>query len=281
MLQNLPGIIQYIFLPNDIVWERLSATERSYILTANRAHNIDREDYKNPEQYGEGRVMNGENWDSQIDRLIRPRGKILAQILNAKKPHTILEIGPGPGFYTKILCEAPSVQSYVAVDIGQAFLDYLGVRLQKLAKTKALQYELLCKEFEKLDFGPQFDMIVLLSTVHHIPNREELFAQFAKWLKPGGCVVAIDPTHYLLRIANLTTKLLWGGYSRRIFWTKRTNLSTHHMCTYREYKKIARAANLRITDEWYLLPKGRVIPGHSPWRYLAREMGIVLEKSIV
>ncbi|MBI5728448.1 MAG: methyltransferase [Candidatus Magasanikbacteria bacterium] len=278
MLGNWWGIIQYLLLPNDIVWRRLDQKEREYILQANTLHNVERDDYKQPKKYGQGRIAGGENWDSAADRLSTIRGKILAQILKETWPSSVIELGPGAGFFSRLICETPAVNDYVAVDIGRAFLDYLQPRLAAVTAKKHFQYDLVCADFLKLSFPARFDAIILLSTVHHIPNRDELFAHVRHWLKPGGIIVAMDPTHYLPRLLHLSKKILFRGYGRRSYWSDQANLSTHHMCSYREYKRLARRHGFVIDQEWYIYPKKHLAAGHSPWRWLATEMAVVLRK---
>lgn len=281
MINATWGIIWYLLGRNDWVWEHLDESEKAIILEANRAHNTERDDYSNPELYGLGRVPKGEVWDTPTDRGSFRRGKIILSILSTFSPKDILEIGPGPGFYTRDMCVAPTVEHYTGMDINSAFLDYLRPRLEAVKNTKAnFNYQLIRDNFLNVSFKNQFDCIILLSTVHHIPNRIDLFKKLHEFLKPGGIIFCMDPSHYILRALSLVRKMIFAGYLKKDFWMERKNLSTHHMCTYGEYKKLARACGFTIISEWYCAPRGICIARHSLLRFFSNEMAIVLQKKI-
>ena len=41
-----------------------------------------------------------------------------------------------------------------------------------------------------------FDVVYIANTIHHVTNRERLFAEIRRVLKPGGCFFSIDPVAY-------------------------------------------------------------------------------------
>lgn len=281
MLNNKWGMCKYFFLRNDKVWKRLTGDEKKIILESNRLHNISRDDYKNPERYGAGRLLGGENWDSSAKRAGFHRGRVLNQILEVYQPGAVLEIGPGAGFFTRLICEKNYVKRYVAIDIAKAFLDFLEARLNLLkTKKEEFNFELVCDDFMNVSFSAPFDLVVLLSTVHHIPNRDDLFQKLSQFLRKGGKIFCIDPSHYLPRFYHLIRRM--PQYLRKSYYLKKENISTHHMCTCGEYVKAAGNANLTIEQEWYILPKkyfgNKIIKGHSWLRICSFEIGILLKK---
>ncbi len=279
LIKNKLGIIWYLLGRNDWVWSKLSLVEKEMILGVNRQFNDQREDYLDSRDYGAGRMMGGENWENQTDRLSLPRGRIINGILEQAKPVKVLEIGPGPGFYTKTICQYNSVQEYVGVDVNQYFLKYLRVHLQNLVNNKdRFQFSLFNAEVGDIDYKNYFDLVVLISTVHHIPNRHGLFSDIYRMLKPGGLIVCIDPSHYFFRVLHLIKKMIFKGYLFRKYYGDLSNLSTHHMCTYGEYTKITRTNKLKIMDEWYLFPRRKIIRGHTWLRLFSQEIGILFKK---
>ncbi len=279
MLKNKLGILQYLFWRGDKFWEKLSEEEKQTIKRANLWFNVERDDYKNPQNYGTGRIEGGEVWDSKEDRLVLVRGKILNEVLEKERPETVLEIGPGPGFFTKLVCQKQFVKRYVGLDIAQSFLDYLSVRLHYLKNEKInFSFELLNGDFCQTDFKEKFDFILLISTAHHIPNRVELFKKLSSALKPNGAILSIDPSHYLPRWVNLLKKI--PTYLKKSYYLNVENLSTHHMLTLGEYKNLAKLSGLLIAKEWYILPqkvfKKKITA--SALRFLSGEMAILLKK---
>lgn len=280
MLKTKLGILQYLFLRCDKTWEKLSLQEKQFILQANLFFNNQRDDYKTPQNYGKSRVEGGENWDSLSNRKLLPRGAIIEKALEQIKPKSVLEIGPGGGFFTKQICEKPYVKEYVGLDIVKPFLDYLEPKLQKIKyQKKDFNFDLVCEDFFKLDYKNKFDLVVLLSTVHHIPNRNELFHKMWGVLKNQGFILAIDPSNYLMRKIHLFKNI--PTYLKKSYQTP-THLSTHHFCSFEEYKSICLKNNYVIKEECYILPKKlfnkKIIYKHSFLRWLSNEMGILIQK---
>lgn len=285
MLKSRIGILIYLLLRNDLVWNFLSEEEKKIVFAANKSHNIGREDYKNPGEYGKGRVDNGENWDASIDRTKQVRGKILLEVLKKSQPRSVLELGPGPGFLTKVVCEYEAVKEYCGIDIGRAFLNYLAPRLENLQSTKTgFKYELICEDFEKLEFARRFDMIILLSTVHHIPNRKELFRKLSNMLAINGRILCIDPSHYLFRLYFLIRKIMMNPGILELHLRDLNQLSTHHFCTIGEYKQVALKSGLAVEDEWYFgfiprrLIKRELYQGSTWLKYFSQEMAVLLKR---
>ena len=159
-IKNKLDIIWYLLGRNDWVWARMSVEARKTILGVNAKFNDQREDYLDSRDYGAGRIAGGENWENQINRMSLLRGRIINGILDKVKPSAVLEIGPGPGFYTKMICEYDSVQKYVGVDVNHYFLQYLQIHLQDLANRRSgFQFSLLSTDVADLSFDNDFDFV--------------------------------------------------------------------------------------------------------------------------
>jgi len=282
MLKNPFGYLLYLFLRNDYSWSLLSDKEKARVLNANKGHNTAREDYANPEEYGAKRFAGGENWDSFKFDKNNYRSNALLELLEHNKPIRVLEIGPGAGFHTRLICMHPSVRHYAGIDIGQAFLDYLEPRLEKMKEEKDLTSTLICGEAAKITLPGKYDLIVLFSTVHHIPNRMDLFCNLNNLLSEDGIIFCCDPSHYLPRIINLIKKCIFRGYLKRDHYLNKYNMATHHMCSYGEYKKIIRKLpSLKIENVFYQLPeKTRNINWlFFPKQWFSKEIAIILKKT--
>lgn len=254
MLKNPFGFLSYLLLRNDIGWKMLSDNEKQMVIEANKDYNTHRQDYSNPQIYGINRSTGGENWDAFQLRQDDIRAQVLLNLLNDKKLAKVLEVGPGAGFHTRLICEHSDVREYTAVDIGRAFLDYLSPRLEKIRGQRDFRYDLISGEITEINLTEKFGLIVLLSTVHHIPNRTAFFKKLGDMLADGGFIFCFDPSHYLPRILNLIKKCIFSGYLRKEFYLK--NISTHHMCSLGEYRQITgQMKNLKIEKTFYKLPK--------------------------
>lgn len=226
------GYLLYLIRRNDKSWGKLSADEQQLVHEANRIHNNFRPDYANPELYQGGR-----NLDSVEDRLSTLEGEKLQAFLNETNPESVLEIGPGAGFFSKLILDHPSVKRYQAIDIASAFLDFLRPRLETIRKTKpAFQFELFEGDFLSMEIKP-VSTIVMYSTVHHIPNRLQLLDWVKSTLVPGGHCFIFEPTHYWPRIISLFGKFI-RVYGRPQHRQKNENYSTHHFCTIEEFETL-------------------------------------------
>jgi ubiquinone/menaquinone biosynthesis C-methylase UbiE len=255
LLSNPFGIALYFLLRNDWAWKLLSADEKEIINQANREHNVERHDYKNPEEYGAERVEGGDNWDNSSIENRGKRGDELQRLLEKFKPVNVLEIGPGGGLLTKQIASYDSVSHLTLLDLGQAFLDFLHPRLESLRDSKpGFTFDLLVQDAKDISGEDQvYDMVFLSSAVHHIPDRTALFSNLSRLMKPGGVVVCFDPSHYFERLVRLSKRIMKSGYIKKSYYMNRTNLSTHQMCTYGEYKSICKSTGaFEVEDVSYV-----------------------------
>ncbi|MBT3996628.1 MAG: methyltransferase domain-containing protein [Chloroflexi bacterium] len=256
MLNNPFGVAAFLLLRNDLGWKLLSSEEKEIIHQANREHNVEREDYASPAEYGAERFSGGENWDNYSPETHGLRGDSIAKTLARYSPTDVLEIGPGAGFYTNQIASHESVKSMTLVDLGEAFLEFLRPKLEVLKEDKPdFDYNLVVKDAKDLSGDEAtYDAVFMSSAVHHIPDRIALFEILARVVRPGGVIVCFDPSHYLERLVRLSKRMRPGGYLRKSYYMDRTNLSTHQMCTYGEYKKICKSTGAFVIDEVSYVP---------------------------
>lgn len=281
MLNNPFGVAAYYLLRTDWGWKLLSQEEKQIILDINLVGNVERVDYKNPDLYGAERMEGGQNWDNYSIENQGLRGETIASVLRKHQPANVLEIGPGAGFHTRQIATFNSVSNLTLVDLGAAFLEYLKPRLDDLTSVKpGFDYTLIVKEAQQLvSEGITYDSIFLISTVHHIPNRIDLFQSLANLVRPGGIVACFEPSHYLERILRLTKRFKTHGFLKKSNYMDRTNLKTHHMCTYGEFKKICKSTRaFEIDDAWYVPSTKLGALGKISKRWASTEMSITLRR---
>jgi ubiquinone/menaquinone biosynthesis C-methylase UbiE len=94
----------------------------------------------------------------------------------------ILDLGCGDGAKIAQLAESFEL---VAVDLSE--------EQQALARARLPGATLLSGDFSQLEFGAQtFDAVTALYSIMHVPREGHpaLFARIARWLKPGGLLLA-------------------------------------------------------------------------------------------
>lgn len=272
LLRSRVGLAVYRLLPNHWSWPLLTAAERARVIAADIAHNTLRPDYADPALY-----QGGQNFDTVTDRRATPRGKLIGQFLDRVRPAHVLEVGPGAGFYTNLIVTHPAVREYTAVDLNPAFLEYLRPRIESMGLPSHFIHGTLA------DVSTSVDAALLISTVHHVPDRVALFRQIRQSLAPGGAVLAVDPSHYLLQLRKVWRKAWTPGYLAEAIRTG--SVSTHNMCTLGEYRAVARANDLAIrATEFFNHPRkvqaiaARGVPLGPLWRWTSQEMAVELTR---
>jgi SAM-dependent methyltransferase len=111
-----------------------------------------------------------------------------------------LEIGAGTGYFSLNLLRAGVIGEAVATDISPGMLN----RLQASAAELGLSVETAACEASELPFADDsFDLVFGHAVLHHLPDLEGAFREFARVLAPGGVVAFCgEPSYYGDRIAS-------------------------------------------------------------------------------
>jgi SAM-dependent methyltransferase len=112
-----------------------------------------------------------------------------------------LEIGAGTGYFTLNMLRAGLIGQATCSDISPGMLS----TLQANAKRLALDVKTKPADAEQLPFADaSFDLVFGHAVLHHIPDLERAFAEFARVLAPGGTIVfAGEPSRYGDRLAGV------------------------------------------------------------------------------
>ena len=195
-----------------------------------------------------------------------------------KNPISVLEIGPGSGYYSKMIFDHPSVLNYDFIDINDKFLEFIAERIANSNKKNNFSSNTFIGDVSSFDFqNKKYDLIVFLSSMHHIPDRQNLIQSITNNLSKNGVLIAVDPTHYLKRILALSYKMITRGYLKRKYYMNRVGLSTHHMCTLGEYKKIIRNIH-GIEIESVIFNHNKLINIAPFNKYLSSYIALMLKK---
>jgi ubiquinone/menaquinone biosynthesis C-methylase UbiE len=105
-----------------------------------------------------------------------------------------LEIGAGTGYFTLNMLRAGVIAQATCSDISPGMLR----TLEQNASSLALQVETQAADAEDLPFADEsFDLVFGHAVLHHIPNLERAFGEFARVLAPGGTLLfAGEPSRY-------------------------------------------------------------------------------------
>jgi SAM-dependent methyltransferase len=112
-----------------------------------------------------------------------------------------LEIGAGTGYFTLNMLRAGLIGQATCSDISPGMLGTLRANAQRLG----LAVKTEPADAEQLPFADaSFDLVFGHAVLHHIPDLERAFGEFARVLAPGGTVVfAGEPSRYGDRLASV------------------------------------------------------------------------------
>jgi SAM-dependent methyltransferase len=112
-----------------------------------------------------------------------------------------LEIGAGTGYFTLNLLSAGMISQATCSDISPGMLATLRANAERLE----LDVETVELDAERLPFADaSFDLVFGHAVLHHIPDLERAFAEFARVLAPGGTLLfAGEPSRYGDRLARV------------------------------------------------------------------------------
>jgi ubiquinone/menaquinone biosynthesis C-methylase UbiE len=148
-------------------------------------------------QHGEGRYGNPADLESYIKRLADPARDVwqkpdaVVEALELRAGQTACDIGAGPGYFTLRLAAVvgPGGRVY-GVDVEPAILGALRDRVEESRLTNVTPVLAVGKD--PLLADGLCDLVLIVDTYHHFPERTTYLRRLARSLKSGGRIVNID-----------------------------------------------------------------------------------------
>jgi len=110
--------------------------------------------------------------------------KKLIQRLELKETYNVLEVGPGPGYFSCKVAESLKDGKLTLSDVQKEMLDYAKKRLTK-KKIFNVEYN-FCNGFEFSFESNQFDVIYMVTVLGEIENKQQNVKEFYRLLRPNG-----------------------------------------------------------------------------------------------
>jgi SAM-dependent methyltransferase len=112
-----------------------------------------------------------------------------------------LEIGAGTGYFTLNMLRAGLIGEATCSDISPGMLSTLRANAERLG----LKVKTEPADAERLPFANgSFDLVFGHAVLHHIPDLQRAFGEFARVLAPGGTILfAGEPSRYGDRLAGV------------------------------------------------------------------------------
>jgi ubiquinone/menaquinone biosynthesis C-methylase UbiE len=112
---------------------------------------------------------------------------------------TVLEVGPGMGYFTLTLARLVGESGRViCVDIQEKMLSALQKRAAKAGLAGRIATVLADKDSLRIEsFAGKVDFALAFAVVHEVPDPARLFEQIARSLKPGAVLLFSEPTGHV------------------------------------------------------------------------------------
>lgn len=116
-----------------------------------------------------------------LRNLIQPPAAVV-QRLDMSPSARILEIGPGPGYFSGSLAAVVPQGTLVLLDLQVAMLEMACQRLAPMSNMVLTNADALALPFS----DRSFDAVVVVLVLGEVPDRRQCISNVARVLKPGG-----------------------------------------------------------------------------------------------
>jgi cyclopropane fatty-acyl-phospholipid synthase-like methyltransferase len=139
------------------------------------------------------------------------------EALHLERGMKVADIGAGTGYFSARLARVPGVTVF-AVDIEPKMVDYLRQRARKEGLTNITG---VTASATSPNLPEPVDVILVVDTYHHLPNRPAYFRALKQSLRPGGRIAIVDfrkdapegpPAHFRFTPQQIEDEMKQAGY---------------------------------------------------------------------
>jgi ubiquinone/menaquinone biosynthesis C-methylase UbiE len=189
----------------------------------------------------EHRFANAEEWAKSFDDPARDEWQMPARVieaLNLKPGQIVADVGAGTGYFTVRLAKSLAMPRVYAVDIEPSMVEHVRHRAMHEGLKNVVA---LVAAADRTNLPEPVDVVLIVDTYHHLPNRVAYFRALKTVMKPGARLAIIDfrkgapsgpPEEFRFTPAQISTELAEAGFAletshdflpRQIFLVYRTN----------------------------------------------------------
>ncbi len=169
----------------------------------------------------EHRFDNPEQWARSFDDPARDAWQMPDRViaaLNIKPGMAVADIGAGTGYFTIRLASLPAKPLVYAVDIEPAMVEHLTHRAmhEGLSNVHAVK-----ADADRTNLPAAVDIVLIVDTYHHLPNRVAYFNALKSLLKPGAHLAIVDfrkgapdgpPEEFRFTVEQISGELAQAGF---------------------------------------------------------------------
>jgi SAM-dependent methyltransferase len=139
--------------------------------------------------------------------------------LGLRRDSLIADVGAGTGYFSVRLAKAAPAGTVYAVDVEHAMLEHIGKRAAAERLTNIVPVHATSAS---PNLPKPVDVVLIVDTYHHLPDRAEYFADLRKSLAPGGRVAVVDfrkdapegpPPEFRFEAEQIIGEMKEAGYS--------------------------------------------------------------------
>ena len=135
---------------------------------------------------------NADEWAKSFDDPARDEWQMPARVIDAlqlKSGQLVADIGAGTGYFTVRLAKSPAAPRVYAVDIEPSMVEYVKQR----AVREGLKNVVAVRAgTDRTNLPEPVDLVLVVDTYHHIPNRVAYFTALKASMKPGARLAIVD-----------------------------------------------------------------------------------------
>ncbi|MGE0449793.1 MAG: class I SAM-dependent methyltransferase [Vicinamibacterales bacterium] len=109
--------------------------------------------------------------------------------LELRPGQAVADIGAGTGYFSVRLARAAGAPRVFAVDIEPNMVEYIRHRAMREGLTNITAVK---ADTDRTNLPEPVDVVLIVDTYHHIPNRVAYFTALKSSLKPGGKLAIVD-----------------------------------------------------------------------------------------
>jgi SAM-dependent methyltransferase len=165
---------------------------------------------------------NAAEWAKDFDDPARDEWQLPSRVIDAVQLNSgqlVADIGAGTGYFTVRLAKAPAAPKVYAVDIEPSMVEYVKQRAVREQLTNVTAVQALPG---RTNLPEPVDLVLVVDTYHHIPNRVPYFTALKAHLKPGARLAIVDfrkdspsgpPAEFRFTPDQISAELASAGFS--------------------------------------------------------------------